>query len=345
MRRPRTLVLAAALTTALATSTLVGLAAPGAASTPTAVRSATHTVVTATKAHKPVVRKKRPKPVVRKHKPVVRTKHKTARPTKVIMPVRQKAGLARGTATAAITYHGGKVMTGTVHLYVIWYGAWSGKPAVPLLTDLLRGFAFSPYAGTNATYTDKKKHPVSTDVQYAASTDDAYSKGTTLTDAGVRAVVVNAIHTRALPSDSNGIYLVLTSADVKETSGFGSRYCGWHSRTTFLRKPVRFVFAGDPSTQAANGCEPRVTRTPNGDRGADAMASTIVHEIDETLTDPDIDAWYDRWGSENADKCAWTYGYTYVAGNGGTANVRLGGHDFLVQQNWVARARQGCALS
>ena len=75
------------------------------------------------------------------------------------------------------------------------------------------------------------------------------------------------------------------------------------------------------------------------------MASTIVHEIDETLTDPDIDAWYDRWGSENADKCAWTYGYTYVAGNGGTANVRLGGHDFLVQQNWVARARQGCALS
>ena len=339
MRRPRTLVLAAALTTALATSTLVGLAAPGAASTTAPARSsAAHAAATPT-VHKPVVRKKRPRPVV--HKP----RRKAVRRTKVIMPLRSAAGLPRGTATAKITYHGGKVMTGTVHLYVVWYGAWANKPAVPLLTDLLRGFAFSPYAGTNATYTDRKKHAASTDVQYASSTTDAYSKGVTLTDATVRAVVVNAIHTRALPSDSNGIYLVLTSADVRESSGFGSRYCGWHSRTTFLRKPVRFVFAGDPSTQAARGCEPPVASTPNGDRGADAMASTIVHEIDETLTDPDISAWYDRWGSENADKCAWTYGFTYVAGNGGTANVRLGGHDFLVQQNWVARAKQGCALS
>lgn len=331
MRRPRALILAAALTTAMATSTLVGLAAPGAATTPTAARSVAHA---AAATHAPAVAKKR-KPVVRKAR----------RRTKVIMPVRTAAGLPRGTATARITYHGGKVMTGSVHLYVIWYGAWSGKPAVPLLTDLLRGFAFSTYAGTNATYTDKHKHTASTDVQYTLSTTDSYSKGTTLTDAGVKAVVVNAIHRKARPSDSNGIYLVLTSADVKESSGFGSRYCGWHSRTTFKRKPVRFVFAGDPTTQAPTGCVPKVTRTPNGDRGADAMASTIVHEIDETLTDPDIDAWYDRWGSENADKCAWTYGYTYRAANGGTANVRLGGHDFLIQQNWVARTTQGCALS
>jgi len=134
MRRPRALILAAALTTAMATSTLVGLAAPGAATTPTAARSVAHAAA-ATATHAPAVAKKR-KPVVRKAR----------RRTKVIMPVRTAAGLPRGTATAKITYHGGKVMTGSVHLYVIWYGAWSGKPAVPLLTDLLRGFAFSTYA-------------------------------------------------------------------------------------------------------------------------------------------------------------------------------------------------------
>jgi len=327
MRRPRTLVLAAALVTALATSTLVGLAAPDAAGTTTAAPRAAATPPSA------------PAPVTR----VAAATHR--RRTKVIMPVRTAAGLPRGTATGRISYHGGKVMTGTVHVYVIWYGKWAGTKAVPLLTDLLRGFAFSPYAGTNATYTDAKKHKVSTDVQYAASVTDAYSHGTTLSDANVRDVVQRAIHANALPSDSNGIYVVLTSADVHESSGFGTRYCGWHSRTTFRRKPVRFVFAGDPTTQAPRGCVPKVTTTPNGDRGADALASTLMHEIDETLTDPDIDAWYDRWGSENADKCAWTYGYTYRAANGGTANVRLGGHDFLIQQNWVARTKQGCALS
>ena len=58
----------------------------------------------------------------------------------------------------------------------------------------------------------------------------------------------------------------------------------------------------------------------------------------------DIDAWYDRYGSENADKCAWTFGPTHRAANGAPANVLLGNEDWLIQQNWVATSPQGCAL-
>ena len=268
------------------------------------------------------------------------------RPSKVIMPLHRASGLPRGTRTAPISYHGGKVLTGTVHVHLIWYGAWSGKPAVPLLTDLVHGFAGTSYAGTNATYTDAKKHPVSTDVVLGTSITDAYTRGKQLSDPDVRAIVINAIHTGQLPADSSAIYAVMTSADVKETSGFATRYCGWHTRTTFRRTSLHYLFAGDPSTQAPTTCAPRVSSTPNGDRGADALASTLIHEIDETLTDPDIDAWYDRWGSENADKCAWTYGsLTYSAHNGAPANVSIGGHDWLIQQNWIAGAHQGCALA
>ena len=47
------------------------------------------------------------------------------------------------------------------------------------------------------------------------------------------------------------------------------------------------------------------------------MASIIAHELEEATTDPDLNAWYDRRGEENADKCAWTLpGATSTAGNG-----------------------------
>ena len=38
------------------------------------------------------------------------------------------------------------------------------------------------------------------------------------------------------------------------------------------------------------------------------MVSVIAHELEETNTDPNLNAWYDSNGSEDADKCAWTFG-------------------------------------
>ena len=60
------------------------------------------------------------------------------------------------------------------------------------------------------------------------------------------------------------------------------------------------------------------------------------------LTDPRLDAWYDQKGSENADKCAWTFGQTFISSNGSIANMTLGTKDFLIQRNWQAQT-QGCA--
>jgi len=58
-----------------------------------------------------------------------------------------------------------------------------------------------------------------------------------------------------------------------------------------------------------------------------------------------LNAWYDRRGFENADKCAWTFGITYTTSNGSTANMNLGGRDFLVQRNWVNAGSGGCLQS
>jgi hypothetical protein len=89
--------------------------------------------------------------------------------------------------------------------------------------------------------------------------------------------------------------------------------------------------------------------SPNGNAGADGMASVLAHELEETATDPDLNAWYDRRGYENADKCAWTLGTTSTLPSGAKNNMTLGPRNYLIQQNWVnAKSSSGangyCAL-
>jgi len=75
------------------------------------------------------------------------------------------------------------------------------------------------------------------------------------------------------------------------------------------------------------------------------MASIIAHELEEAISDPDLNAWYDSTGKENADKCAWTFGTTQTAANGSAYNMILGSLKFLIQRNWVNASGGYCALS
>src|SRR5256886_15106889 len=83
---------------------------------------------------------------------------------------------------------------------------------------------------------------------------------------------------------------------------------------------------------------------PSEDPAAGAEVHALAHETEETNTDEDLNAWYDNAGNENADKCAWDFGATYTTSNGSTANMQVGGSDFLVQQNWVNANGGGCRL-
>jgi hypothetical protein len=249
--------------------------------------------------------------------------------------------------TAGITLHTGGVITGTPHVYYIWYGSW-GSTDQSLLTGLASSIGGTPYFNINKTYFDHSNVHVSGLVSYNGSTTDAYSQGpasTSLSDTQILNVVNAAITSGRLPSDTNGVYFVLTSKDVHK-SGFGTSYCGWHSRATIGGKDIKYGFIGDPSLQYPSSCGAQVTG-PNGNSGADAMASIISHELEEATTDPDLNAWYDSKGQENADKCAWTFGTTYKAANGATANVKFGTHDYLIQQNWNYNSTvnlQHCAM-
>src|SRR5207244_549633 len=95
---------------------------------------------------------------------------------------------------------------------------------------------------------------------------------------------------------------------------------GGHTHGTIAGADIKYSFIGNPD-RCPSACEAQATG-PNGNAGADGMASIISHELEEATTDPDLNAWYDRRGQENADKCAWTFGTTYTA-NGEQARQTL----------------------
>jgi len=133
-----------------------------------------------------------------------------------------------------------------------------------------------------------------------------------------------------LPKDANGVYFVLTSAEVTASSGFCTQYCGWHTHATIGGSDIKFAFIGNPD-RCPSSCAAQAVG-PNDNAGADGMASIISHELEEAASDPDLNAWYDRRGSEADDKCAWSpapfidagFGYQWEWSNAVSGCVKTG---------------------
>jgi len=242
-----------------------------------------------------------------------------------------------------INYHGGPVMQNGANVYLIWYGNWAGNTATTILPSLAQSIGGSPYFNINTTYTNGSGTKINNRVSLNGQTSDNYSQGTRLSDSKVQAIVSRAISNGSVPSDTNGVYFVLTSQDVSENSGFCNRYCGWHTHGSIGGQDIKYSFVGNPA-RCPSSCEAQTTG-PNGNAGADGMASIFSHELEEAVTDPDLNAWYDSSGAENADKCAWTFGTTSTASNGSKYNVTLGGRQYLIQRNWVNASGGFCSMS
>ena len=257
--------------------------------------------------------------------------------------------LAPGATTASsgngISYHGGAVMLGTTHVYFIWYGNWASSSATTILADWAKTLGGSSYYSINAGYYDGSNRFISNSVTFGGAVFDSYSLGTSLDDASIYTIVSTAIGNGSLPLDAHGVYFVLTSIDVAETSGFCTSYCGWHTSAAFNTVSTQYAFVGN-TLACPNACEGLPGNDPNGNEGADGMASIMTHELDESVTDPNADAWFDDSGNEVGDKCNFNFGSNsqiYGTANGSIANVQLGSRNFLLQEDWVNASGGFCS--
>ena len=258
-------------------------------------------------------------------------------------------------------YHDGPVLTGTRNLYYIFYGCWAdtcgtaGDTAtMRLLTEFAISIGGSPYIQINSTYPDAGGQTPSGHIIFGGMVlDNSYSHGTELTRADVVSLISEKVNNFELPQDSNGIYIIFSSADI---SANDMSFCTpqappFHSTGIVNGDFVTYSFIGNPwrCPEVAGGTFFRAggsgLTTPNGTFSGDAMVANLAYAINGTLTNPRGNGWYDRYGFENVDKCVGTLGTTYSTANGAAANVRLGALDYLLPPNWVNDRKGRCALS
>ncbi len=266
-----------------------------------------------------------------------------------------KPGGGGGSGTG-IYYHGGPIVYSPNVAAIYWSASTiynggptpgttgSGSQDLSLVGFFLRNLGGSPYWNINDTYTDGGSGRVANSLGYTqfwASNTNVPAAGTSVSDAAVQAQVVAGFTSGALVYDASTLYAVFSGSGVNLGGGFGTQYCAYHGHFTWNGNDVKYAvmpYDYDYPTGCTGGS------SPNNDPAADAEVNTLAHESEETATDEDLNAWYDRRGYENADKCAWNFGTTYST-SGGPANMSLGGKNFLIQQNWVNANSGGCLLA
>jgi hypothetical protein len=264
--------------------------------------------------------------------------------------------------TSKMLYHNGPVKTGSQNVYIIWYGCWAencGNPSYAPTRELVIQFMISlgnsPYAQINSTYTNASGQPAASAFIYGGDViDSSYSHGVDLTPADITAIISDQINNFRLPQDSNGIYVIVSSADIASSAtGFCTPFTSpYHAPGIVNGSLVSYIFLGHPNRcPGAAGPQFQITGpTPNNTYAGDVLVANLARAINGLVTNPNGNGWFDRYGFENADKCLDTFGRpafgeTYLTANGARANVRLGGFDFLIPQNWVNDRKARCALS
>jgi hypothetical protein len=142
---------------------------------------------------------------------------------------------------------------------------------------------------------------------------------------------VLAVVARNFPNPTPNGYYPVSSDRPRGTAG----YFAWHATGTIGGVRVQFAFFFNLDGDA--GCDPKDTATSHSEGLSAALANVSGHELSEMVTDPQLNAWYDGQGAENADKCAWMFGAQPVTL---TKNLTT----WKIQMNW-SNAASGCIQS
>jgi hypothetical protein len=283
------------------------------------------------------------------------------------IPTRGHVARRYAPRTANLSYGGGPVLHSNRSHVIFWQPAGSGLSFEPGYAALVERFlaqvaadshmpgnvyglsgqyrdAFGP-AAYNSAYegwvTDSAPLPPNGCQEPSTGPGWSYC----VTDAQLEQQLEEVVTADHLPRRANDIYFIVTPnglgncIDASSTScalgGSNSGYCGYHSQTL-----SGLLYAVIPYNAVPGHCQSDNPRPNNST--ADPTVSTISHEHNETVTDPEADAWIDQDGQENGDLCIQNFGPN-IGGSGQSAwnEVVHGGHYYL-QEEW-SNEDHGCA--
>ena len=239
------------------------------------------------------------------------------------------SGPIRASEKGNLIYHGGPIMPTNTNYTFYWSPG--GASAYPegyvsgidqYLGDLAKDSGGVQNVDSVATqYSDEAGEFVKYNSHFAEQIvdTDPYPKNgckaaaTCLTDEQLQEELKKYVLEHGLPTGLEHEYFILTPSKVEscfEAEGFecsaGSKfpaYCAYHGffHTEPKEKGPVIVYANDPYVVGNPGCDDG--NHPNNKPSDAALEGGLSHEHNESITDPELNAWWASNGEENGDKC------------------------------------------
>jgi IPT/TIG domain len=269
----------------------------------------------------------------------------------------------------AVEYHGGPVMPANTNYAIYWDPA--GAPSYPAgyragLNRYFEDLAHDSGGVLNTDsilpqYGDSASEFANYDSHFGGAFTDttAYPENgcaeasICLTDEQLRAELQSFVKANKLPIDLQHEYFLLTPPGVEScfeapggecSAGTKSgSFCAYHGYVTVGGSVL--VFANDPYV-AGLGCD-LGEEFPNENPSDATIAGGLSHEHSESVTDPELNAWYDIRGFEVGDKCRTLKAGTEFgeplgrAPDGSNYNQLINADRYWYQQEW-SNAAGGC---
>jgi hypothetical protein len=262
----------------------------------------------------------------------------------------------RPRGAGALSYHGGPVQHGS-NVYAIYWGPTSSFSSnyQTIINRYFTDVAFDSSKSSNVYYSDTQYSDSNGYASYGGAfkgaildsslppsgCSDTVSQTTVcLSDAQIQAEVQKVATVTGLGNE----YFVFTGKNVGSCLDSShcafSYYCAYHS--SFGSGSSEILYANMPYADTVPAdCD--AGQHPNGS-DADATLNVTSHEHNETITDPNGNAWFDAAGYENGDKCAWYFGKQLGTTGFGSYNQVINGHQYYLQEEY-SNASRSCVLT
>lgn len=266
---------------------------------------------------------------------------------------------SRTSGSGNLTYHNGPVEhTNAVYaIYWVPSGYSISSDYATVINRFFTDVAADSGKTSNVYYSDTQYSDSSGKIAYSSTfggsatvTDPLPASGCTdsytsvcLSDAQIQSEIQKVVSANHWPTGATTEYFMFTAKGVGSCSGSScafSNYCAYHSWIGSGSSQILYANMPYADTVPAN-CD--AGQHPNNS-DADATINVTSHEHNETITDPNGNAWYDRRGYENGDKCAWKFGTQLGSTASGQYNQLINGNPYELQMEW-SNASSNCVLT